>query len=285
MCSFVQAVGTMVALVEQDAPEVNKIGSIHMLTDVPRNRKCVVMSVGSRVKFAAPGDTVLTVAVNLFDNSIKLSDGTEVWLVHESNLLGKYCEKQFVLFDDTFTFTFDDEVTDNGRFVDENLLGSTVLAGIQRDRDDRSAKSGRIVTVTGIGPSVKHLRVGMKVVLPALRWSSRNEYDEVVNWLSRETEFAAHVIDGLLIPANDFVLYDTTTKYEDDKDSLIYIPTGYVQEDMIEVIPSGKIIGQPIHLDQHVGLPNNHIHEVIVFNGTVYGMIKSKEVPAVFTKE
>lgn len=85
----------------------------------------------------------------------------------------------------TIIFTFVDQVR-NGKFIDFAQHG--LYLGFN---SERSANLGRYAIVKCVGPEVKEIKEGDKIVIEALRWSSEFKFEGKSYWKTTEDQVMA----------------------------------------------------------------------------------------------
>lgn len=103
-------------------------------------------------------------------------------------------------------FRFLDPVNSKGEFVRQDTsFGLALLPGF-----DNSAKQPRWCEVLSVGPEVKDVAIGDWILLPALRWTERVEYEGSKFWKTNEEQVV--VVrkggpTGVSLTLNNFVLF------------------------------------------------------------------------------
>jgi co-chaperonin GroES (HSP10) len=100
-------------------------------------------------------------------------------------------------------FTFNDSVNIKGEFT-KSATDSGILLNASFDE---SAKQPRWVTVTEVGPECKTVKPGMKVLLPALRWTAGFKINGTSKWKTDETQIVAYVENNDIVPTNKYVVF------------------------------------------------------------------------------
>jgi co-chaperonin GroES (HSP10) len=131
-------------------------------------------------------------------------------------------------------FRFLDPVNTKGEFVRaKTSFGLEFLSGFEN-----SAKQPRWVTVLAIGPEVKYVNVGDIILLPALRWTERVEFEGERFWKTNESEVVAVKYGQDLEALNSFILFIPTAPSQSTTSSGLIVvgaltdatPTGQVFE-------------------------------------------------------
>jgi co-chaperonin GroES (HSP10) len=129
-------------------------------------------------------------------------------------------------------FQFEDAVTAAGEFEEANHKSGLYIKG----GFEKSAKSPRWATVVNTGPDCEHVRVGNKILIPALRWTEGVKFEGQRFWKTDETQLAGYVKKGSFVPLNDNVVFtQNIEKISEHSSGLLVIshiptdtPTGVV---------------------------------------------------------
>lgn len=90
---------------------------------------------------------------------------------------------------DTIIFTFEDAIS-NGTFMDKTASG--LYLGFVREETVKAARPGR---VHAVGPLVKEVKVGDRILIEALMWSDSYNLDGKKYWNTSEAKVIG-VYDG-----------------------------------------------------------------------------------------
>lgn len=132
-----------------------------------------------------------------------------------------------------FIFKFLEKI-ERGQFVREKTKTGIIF---QADFDS-SAKLPRWVEVLFVGPQCKDVKVGQQVLLPALRWTERVKYNDILFWKSDESQVVAvrESENSVVVPLNTWVIFERLP-------SEVRLPSGLFIVHRAQVTnPSGKIV-------------------------------------------
>jgi co-chaperonin GroES (HSP10) len=100
-------------------------------------------------------------------------------------------------------FRFEDDINNRGEFEQQpNDAGIVIKASF-----DDSAKMPRWAIAEAVGPDVKHIIVGDRFLIPALRWTSGVKLSSTKKiWKTDESQVAAMECEGHIFALNKFFL-------------------------------------------------------------------------------
>lgn len=99
-------------------------------------------------------------------------------------------------------FRFVDEVNSKGEFEESMKSGFYIKGGY-----DKSAKMPRWANVLNVGPTCEHVKIGDKILIPALRWTEGVKYQEQRFWKTDESQLVGFERDGKFTPINEHIIF------------------------------------------------------------------------------
>lgn len=179
-----------------------------------------------------------------------------------------------------FVFQFKDAVNSKGEFNKSATDSGIIL----QSSFDESAKQSRWVNVVAAGPNCDQTICypGAEVLLPALRWTESSKLDGQKIWKSDETQVAAYVVDGEVVPRDGYVVFTQNTHGTVTKSATgLLIVVGGVEDTATGTVVSvGSTVSEELGVGDKILYNDANFNDTFEHNGTKYAFIKEDDILA-----